>query len=159
MAEHLPIPQGPLCEVIRTMYRLPQEFESEVQGIAAKRKLDVSVWKGLETAQKEGDEDTVLSDYSYASSGKRRGSVQSDISGATPDFGSAEPNRCGNERVERWVAEFGPGGVLENAGPVYLRLPTYVMTESSFEQAFPGGEFVDSAGGSKGCATRPATRN
>ena len=43
------------------------------QDMVVKRKLDVGVWKGLNQACEDGDTDTVLSDYSYASSGKRRG--------------------------------------------------------------------------------------
>jgi len=143
LAEHLPIPQGPLREVIRTMYRRPDAFEAEVQDMVVKRKLDVGVWKGLTQACEDGDTDTVLSDYSYASSGKRRGSAQTEISGATPKFGANESVKRGSERVERWREEFGPGGVIEEAGPVYPCLPIYCLTEGSLEEALPVGEYVD----------------
>ena len=143
LAEHLPIPQGPLREVIKTMYRMPEEFESEVQSVVKKKGLDVSVWKGLDRAQQDGDPDTVLSDYSYASSGRRRGSVQSDASDATPNFGESNSVLCGAEVLMRWHAEFGSGGVVENSGPIYPRLPTFNMTEEDVNQMRPAGEFSD----------------
>jgi hypothetical protein len=45
--------------------------------------------------------------------------------------------------VERWREEFGPGGVIEEAGPVYPCLPVYCLTEGSLEEALPVGEYVD----------------
>ena len=45
--------------------------------------------------------------------------------------------------MERWREEFGPGGVIEEAGPVYPCLPVYCLTEGSLEEALPVGEYVD----------------
>jgi len=143
LADQLPIPDAPLCEIIAKICRQPPEFEREVQTVALKRKLPKE-WVPLQ-AEVVGETDQYddLKDQ-----------APTPQFGTTPRFGDAreeavnrareiDPTRIGSELEAVLADELGPGTCFHESGPIWPVWPRYAMADYVSEPACPAAVVPD----------------